>query len=262
MVFTGIVQEQGTVLEATHSDNVKLWDGSFGKGLILKIKCAKVMTKPPCYIGASICVNGVCLTVTEFQLPTVARLGSSTDGWFKTNVGLHTINVTAFKTCEAGDVVNLEAAYEEGTGNSGHNVQGHVDGEAKLLERRLDGDVLWLTFENRDPRFSACVVPRGYVALNGVSLTIAKVDSWRKTFSVMLVAHTQSCVNLPMIKVGETVNVEGDSFGKYALSFMANSGGMTSSTLGLVNLGISVAALACGLLALQRTGGIPGLGKK
>lgn len=235
MGFTGIVQAMGRVIKVDRQRGVKLWDGSVGASHTLRIevapesvqteaceedknrqggtqdntsngnqRVAKILT-PRTYIGESIAVEGVCLTVTAFSLQ---------DRWFECNVAGHTIDITTYgsEINVEGQAVNLECAYDGSSGISGHEVQGHVDCTAKILNMRFDRDNLVLTFELPE-RLDNLVILKGYVAIDGASLTVCNVGPG--FFEVMLVPHTQSMITLAKKKVGEPVNVEAHVIGKY-----------------------------------------------
>lgn len=121
-MFTGIVEEMGTVKALDHRDDMILWDGSVGEGTELTVKAKAVLDGA--YLGCSICVSGVCLTATEL-----------TNATFKVGLAPETLRKTYFGSVKAGDAVNLERASEIGGRNSGHFVQGHVDGTGEIIEK-------------------------------------------------------------------------------------------------------------------------------
>lgn len=92
-------------------------------------------------------------------------------------------------------------------------MQGHVDTTAVITERRADGEAIALTFKPRDPTILKYVIEKGYICLDGASLTVTRVDY--ETWSVMLIAYTQAKITLGFKQVGEVVNVEVDQVGKY-----------------------------------------------
>lgn len=115
LMFTGIVEEMGTVVSLEERDDMPLWDGTKGKGTELTVEADVALEDA--YLGCSICVNGVCLTATELK-----------DNKFKVGLAPETLRRTYLGTLKKGDHVNLERASEIGGRNSGHFVQGHVDG--------------------------------------------------------------------------------------------------------------------------------------
>ena len=120
MVFTGIVEEIGTVVSNKLSESVRLWDGTIGAGWLLTVKA--IVALDGAYNGCSIAVNGTCLTVIEFELDQFT-VGLAPETLLRTNLG----------DLKAGDPVNLERSMKGDARNSGHNVQGHVDGTGSIL---------------------------------------------------------------------------------------------------------------------------------
>ena len=188
-MFTGIVEETGCVRHCCPS----------GDGFELAVDCATVLEGTR--LGDSIAVNGVCLTVTALD-----------DAGFVTGLAPETRHRTSLDALEAGSAVNLERSVTPSTRMGGHFVQGHVDGTGTIESFRPDADALWVTV--RAPReLMRYVVAKGYIALDGTSLTV--VDAGTDTFSVTLVAYTRTHVVLPTRAVGDRVNIEVDVLGKY-----------------------------------------------
>lgn len=163
--------------------------------------------------GDSVSVNGVCLTV-------VTRAG----GRIGFDLGPETARVTALGDLRTGRMVNLERAMRADARVGGHFVQGHVDATGSLEVVRPDGAFTWLTFSY--PRDDAAyLIPKGAVAVDGVSLTVAALDDDR--FDVQIVPFTWSATNLATLAAGDRVNLEYDMLGKYAVraaSLAARSG--------------------------------------
>ncbi|KAG8760111.1 Riboflavin synthase alpha chain, partial [Ceratobasidium sp. 423] len=174
-----------------------------------------------CHIGDSICVNGACLTVTEFG-----------EDWFKVGLAPETV-ISCTGERKVGDRVNLERAMAAHVRFGGHFVQGHVDGTVTVLSRVPDGNSLRLTFQLTAtpdrPSLLPYLIAKGYITLDGASLTLTDVNDEAQTFSVMLIAHTQEKITLAGKPVGAKVNVEVDMVGKYVeravLSALGGSGG-------------------------------------
>jgi len=202
-VFSGIVEEVGSVVSLTHGKEMALWDGSVGLGTELIVEGA--IASQDAYIGCSIAVNGVCLTATELGIGGAPRfaLGLSPETLRRTNLG----------AVVAGDPVNLERSLAADGRNSGHYVQGHVDGTGAVRKTWLEGDSLWVEIAAAADLL-ACVVPKGYVAIDGTSLTVC--DVYDDAFTVMLVEHTQKRIVLPLRRIGDAVNLEVDVIAKYA----------------------------------------------
>jgi riboflavin synthase len=131
--------------------------------------------------------------------------------------------------------VNLERAIAAGGRFGGHFVQGHVDATVSILASVPDGNSLRLTFKLPAPSATPdgdllpYIVPKGYVTLDGASLTITEVSDSDRTFGVMLIAHTQSKITLPTRSVGEQVNLEADMVGKYVHRSVIASLGVVGS---------------------------------
>lgn len=193
-MFTGIIEEMGSIrTNRTHAS-----------GMVLEIGCARVLEGTQ--LGDSIAVNGTCLTVTQLS-------GSS----FWVDVAPETRSRTNLEKIRPGDSVNLERACTPSTRLGGHVVQGHVDGVGKLLEKRTDREALWLVI-GAAHGILRYIVPKGFIALDGTSLTVVDVHSDR--FSVMLVPYTQSHIVLPQRKLGDGINIEVDIMGKYVERFL------------------------------------------
>lgn len=202
MVFTGIIEEMGTVKLVERRQALEMWDGSKAPGFVITIKCEVALKDA--YIGCSICVNGTCLTATELSADT-----------FTVNCAPETLNKTNLGDCEVGSLVNLERSMKGDDRNSGHMVQGHVDETGKVLKYTPDGDSLWVRISlSKD--LMPYVVPKGYIAVDGTSLTVCDVNQQEGWFTLMLIAHTQKHIVLPKRKVGDRVNLEADCAGKYA----------------------------------------------
>ncbi len=188
-MFTGIVEEMGTVRALEVS----------GESARIKIVARKVMTDVR--LGDSIAVNGVCLTVSSFS-------GHS----FTADVMPETLRKTNLLYLKPGDQVNLERALALGGRLGGHLVSGHIDGTGKVREKYNEGNAIIFHF-SAQPEVLRLLVPKGSVAVDGISLTVATVD--RDTFSVSVIPHTALETTLGYRKTGDTVNLENDMIGKY-----------------------------------------------
>jgi len=159
-----------------------------------------------CHIGDSIAVNGACLTVTEFEKVDKG-------GWFTIWLANETLSRTNLGELKAGDQVNLERAMRGDGRFGGHYVQGHVDTTATIVEKTPDGDSLRIVFQLEDGSDASvlpCVVPKGFIALDGTSLTLTSVTEDKQRFGVMLITHTQEKITLSKKPIGSKVNVEAD----------------------------------------------------
>jgi len=206
-MFTGIIEEMGEVVSLVEREDMPLWDGTEGKGTELTVK-AKIALEDA-YLGCSISVNGVCLTATS--------LGEE-DSTFKVGLAPETLRRTYLGKLQQGDAVNLERASEIGGRNSGHFVQGHVDGVGTVQKRWIDDDSLFYKIETT-PEIMKYIVPKGFIAIDGTSLTVCEVD--KSSFTFMLVEYTQKKIIIPSKIIGDNVNLEVDVLGKYSESAMA-----------------------------------------
>lgn len=194
-MFTGIVEEIGHVKSIRNSS----------EGVIFEIAGTTVLEGTQ--LGDSIAVNGTCLTVTHLNPSS-----------FLTGVSPETRKRTNLESLALGSRVNLERACTPSTRLGGHIVQGHVDGVGTLHNRRMDQEALWLEIA-APPDIMRYVVPKGFICLDGTSLTV--VDVTPHFFSIMLVPYTQAHIVLPDRKPGDLINIEVDIIGKYVEKFLA-----------------------------------------
>ena len=162
-----------------------------------------------CHNGDSIAINGTCLTVVSFEEKT-----------FKVGLAPETLQRTNLGELRVGDSVNLERAMQVGTRLGGHIVQGHVDTTTRIKEVTNDGASLRYKFEippkqHGRENIAPYIIPKGYITIDGASLTVTYVDARDKSFGVMLIPYTQSSITLSHKKAGHTVNLEVDMVGKY-----------------------------------------------
>jgi len=152
-------------------------------------------------LGASIAVNGCCLTVVEIDGAGIAF-----------QAGAETLSRTNLGKLVAGDKVNLETSLKMGDELGGHLVTGHIDGLATVDERKDDAD--WSAFWFRVPgKLTRQMASKGSVTVDGVSLTVVDVEDER--FSVALIPHTLGMTTLGSRRAGDTVNIETDILAKY-----------------------------------------------
>jgi len=152
-------------------------------------------------IGDSIAVNGACLTVTK-----------KTDQTFTADVSAETLSKTTLKNLKAGDKVNLEKSLRIGGFIGGHFVLGHVDGTGRILSKTQKSGSLIFALEI-DHQLSRYIVEKGSVAVDGISLTVNKLEKDR--FYVNIIPHTAGNTTLAQKKEGDVVNIETDILGKY-----------------------------------------------
>ena len=190
-MFTGIVEELGEVVaveRGTASARLTV------RGLVVTADAVH---------GASIAVNGVCLTVVEHG-----------GGSFVVDVMDETLRRSSLATAQPGEPVNLERAMPADGRFGGHVVQGHVDGTARLVTREPGDRWEVLTF-SLPTALAAFVVEKGSITVDGVSLTVSALDDAAATFSVSLIPTTLQLTTLGARRVGDVVNLEVDVIAKY-----------------------------------------------
>lgn len=189
-MFTGLVEGMGTV-EASLKE---------GAGVRLRI-AVPWDTTVPTSLGASIALNGCCLTVVEVN-------GNSMDF----QAGPETLRLTNLGDLRPGDRVNLERSLKLGDELGGHLVTGHVDalGTVDAIERTGEWVTLRFAFP---PRLAGQLAPKGSITVNGCSLTVVDVEPAR--FGTALIPHTLAVTNLGALQVGDAVNLETDLLAKY-----------------------------------------------
>jgi len=202
-MFTGIVEELGTVIECNKS----------GNGFDLIIDCKTVLENTQ--LGDSIAVNGVCLTVTNMQAKQ-----------FTAGLAPETLKRTNLGSLSQGSKVNLERSVTPSTRMGGHFVQGHVDTTGVIKSFKKDNDALWVAV-TVPAELMRYIVTKGYITIDGTSLTV--VDTGPDWFNVTLVAYTQSHIVLPTKATGDEVNIEVDVLGKYVERLIAHNNQPTSN---------------------------------
>ena len=149
----------------------------------------------------SIAVNGVCLTVTSFGRD-----------YFCADVMHETLNRSSLGALGVKSPVNLERAMLAGGRFGGHIVSGHIDGTGTIRDVRRDGNAVWYTIQAPEPILQL-IVEKGSIAIDGISLTVARVD--HVSFSVSIIPHTLQETALAFKRAGDIVNLENDCIGKY-----------------------------------------------
>jgi riboflavin synthase len=196
-VFTGIVEELGTVRHVSAT----------ASGSRLEIACARVLDRLS--VDDSVNVAGACLTVIDRD-----------DRGFVSDIVPETIARTTLGGLMRGSRVNLERAATPETALGGHLVQGHVDGTTKLVARRAEGQGARLRF-NLPKATARYVVMKGFITIDGVSLTIAGLG--KTFFEIALIPHTNEKTTLGSLRVGESVNLEVDIVAKYVERLLRKS---------------------------------------
>jgi len=189
-VFTGIVEEVGTVRAVARKDDVT------------RLEIAARVTLEGSEIGASVAVSGVCLTVVE----------RGSEG-LVFEMGPETLARTSLGTLQAGAGVNLERPLRFGGPLGGHLVLGHVDGTGTVEAVSRVESTARVRIGFQDRGLAPLLIPQGSVAVDGVSLTVALLDE--DAFEVMLIPHTLAVTTLGRLSAGQPVNVETDVIGKY-----------------------------------------------
>ena len=188
-MFTGLVEALGTVCRLET-------DGAGRQLIIAVLSFSAELT-----VGQSVAVNGACLTVVE-----------RADDTCRFQVGPETLRRTNLGEIIPGDRVNLERALRLSDRLGGHLVQGHIDGLGRIAERSRQGDWELIWFDCPE-ELAAQMVPKGSVAVDGVSLTLVDVATDR--FSVALIPHTLAHTTLGFKQPGASVNLETDLLAKY-----------------------------------------------
>ncbi|MBO20013.1 MAG: riboflavin synthase [Chloroflexi bacterium] len=189
-MFTGIVEEVGKVAKISHN--------------AMTVRASKVLEGLK--LGDSIAVNGSCLTAVSFD-----------GGSFSVDLSPETMRRTSLGDLSEGRAVNLERALLASDRMGGHIVQGHVDGTGRVMSTRDDGDSV--IFRIRVPkRLGKYIVEKGFVAVDGISLTVVKRGA--ASFTLAVIPYTLSNTNLAELSVGSRVNLEADILAKYVESLL------------------------------------------
>ncbi|MBF0179059.1 MAG: riboflavin synthase [Magnetococcales bacterium] len=202
-MFTGLIEELGSVRAVEKS--AAEW--------LLWIRCGFAIE--PVRLGDSIAVSGACLTVVEWRR-----------GEFAVQVSAESLRVTTLGSLLPGQEVNLERALRMGDRLDGHLVQGHVDavGRVERIAPRGQSLETWFRVPKETGRY---IVPKGSVAVDGVSLTVNQVADVAEgtRFSVNLIPHTRKKTTLASLTAGREVNVETDLLGRYVERLLGRGGG-------------------------------------
>ena len=193
-MFTGLVEDLGTVVSVDRD----------GEGAVLTVASRLA---PQIGEGDSVAVNGVCLTATAIE-------GSR----FGFDVMLESLRRSSLGDIDAGSKVNLELALRADARLGGHIMQGHVDGVGTVAGLADDGFARVVTIEAASPELLRYVVEKGSIAVDGVSLTVSRVDD--TSFDVSLIPETLERTNLGATTVGRTINLEVDVVAKYVEKLM------------------------------------------
>lgn len=210
-MFTGIIEEIGVIQRVVKGS----------ASAALSIRGERIFSD--LQLGDSVAVNGVCLTVSALDKSS-----------FSADVMPETMLRSSLGRLKTGSRVNLERALAVSARLGGHIVSGHIDGVGTIKSVRRDDNALWYTI-GADAQIIKYVVEKGSVAIDGVSLTVAKLT--RDSFSVSLIPHTAKNTVLAEKAVGDIVNLENDIIGKYVEKLLqydtapAPPGGLTKERL-------------------------------
>lgn len=197
-MFTGIVEEMGAIKGLVRSLT----------GLRLTILASRILNDLT--VGASVSVNGACLTVAERG-----------EGDFTVDVSSETVSVTTMAGLGIGTPVNLERAMKLNQRIDGHMVSGHIDGIGTIRSRGQEGDTLLLSIEAPSGILRYCV-PKGSITVDGISLTINQLTE--RSIGVAIIPHTAKITTLGLKQIGEAVNLESDLIGKYVERLLRERG--------------------------------------
>lgn len=197
-MFTGLIEHLGTI-DALARD---------GGGARLKVRVAAPRALGGALSrGSSVAVNGCCLTVVEHGAQS-----------FAADLSLETLERTSFCEIPAGRIVNLELPLAAGARLGGHFVQGHVDGVGRIERMLPEGENWWLGVRLPEP-LRRYVAPKGSLAVDGISLTVARWLDGLAEFAI--IPHTYAHTNLRQLTLGDAVNLECDILAKYVESLLA-----------------------------------------
>ncbi|MBQ4045206.1 MAG: riboflavin synthase [Lachnospiraceae bacterium] len=188
-MFTGIIEEKGRILSVKPG----------ARSCILTIAGNRIFSD--LRIGDSVAVNGVCLTATTVS-----------SDHFTADVMRETLERSSLGRLRTGSRVNLERAMAADGRFGGHIVTGHIDGTGIISRIEKDDNAIWYTIET-PPRLLRCIVEKGSIAIDGISLTVARITD--HDFSVSIIPHTAAETTLSEKITGDLVNLENDLVGKY-----------------------------------------------
>ena len=185
MVFTGIIQETAEIIDVKQSADFSQIEISPSSDFISGIK-----------VGASVSIDGVCLTVTSIKERSLTF-----------DIIIETLNVTNLSSLKVSDLVNLERAARLGDEIGGHLISGHVSDVVKIskINKTENNHIIFFKASSELINY---IFPKGYISLNGISLTIGEVDRKRNSFSVYLIPETLKITNMGEKNIGDIINLE------------------------------------------------------
>jgi riboflavin synthase len=197
-MFTGLIEEVGLVRRVRADGDVR------------KLAIEGKETRLGLAVGHSIAIDGTCMTVTLIA-----------DDLFEVDLSAETLSCTTLGRLRAGDRVNLERPCRPTDRLGGHIVTGHIDAVGTILEAEPRGEMWWFSF-SYPQRLRPLLVPKGSIAVDGISLTIASLTE--TAFAVAVIPHTYRNTTLGRKQVGQHVNLEADLLGKYVIRYLETLG--------------------------------------
>lgn len=188
-MFNGIVEAVGTVTSIIEKNSTKIFCIAHQKDF------------SDVHIGDSIAINGVCLTVTELA-----------ETYFQVCAVAETLKKTNLNDLVVSQPVNIERALKQGARVNGHYVQGHIDATGEITSIQHQGEALYVAIHTT-PILMHYLIEKGYVALDGMSITLIEVKN--DYFTVTFIPHTQQHSIIPHYRIGSRINIEVDLMGKY-----------------------------------------------
>ncbi|WP_096434796.1 riboflavin synthase [Alteribacter populi] len=193
-MFTGIIEEKGTIQQIRQS----------GEAIVMNIQASEILSDVK--LGDSIAVNGVCLTVTEFDSKS-----------FSVDLMPETVRNTSLRMLTKGSEVNLERAMAANGRFGGHFVSGHVDGLGRIISKKKDANAVYYEIEVDDVLIKYMML-KGSVSVDGTSLTVFGVHD--HSFIISIIPHTIEETIIGQRKPGDVVNIEADMLAKYMEQFL------------------------------------------
>lgn len=196
-MFTGLILELGEVFVLQNQDTLV-------SRILIKASATIIAD---CQVGDSICVNGVCLTVTSIQKNIITF-----------DVSPETLQSTNLGQLRRGDKVNLEPSLKPTSKLGGHFVTGHIEDIGTIISKKQQGNSEKI--EIKAPKgILNLLVPKGSIAIDGISLTV--VDVLDSSFTVVIIPHTLELTTIGIKKIRDSVNLEPDILGKYVYKFLS-----------------------------------------
>jgi len=193
-MFTGIVSDVGRVSAIERRDG------------LLRLTVDSAYEAAGMTIGASICHDGVCLTLVEIAPRAIGAR-------YLVEIAAESLAKTTLGALDVGDPINLERALKAGDELGGHLVMGHVDGVGRVRDVRADGEGRRITIAP-PTEIARLIAPKGSISINGVSLTVNEAND--ENFGVLIIPHTLAVTTLGRLKTGDLVNLEADTMARYA----------------------------------------------